>query len=208
MTGSAPDVAETFLAFRVWRYHAPGKTLLSLNSPTRKASWVATALADPAGGWPQDGGLGGYPAPLTATCSQANKPPRRVREGEKPEPPHGPIPGKKCTCGIYATTDLGVIDDYLGGDAPVLGLVELGGRVIPARQGYRAAIGRVAAILLLDESLTLPHPVLSEIAAAYRVPALVPHSRNPKDYRDRLATARSLGDEAEEWLAGMGGKES
>jgi len=200
---TTPDVAETFLAFRVWRYHAPTKALLSLNSPARKASWVATALADPAGAWPQDGGPGGYPAPLAAACSLQNRPMRRVREGGKPEPPHGPIPGKKCACGIYATTSMEVVDGYLSTNAPVLGVVELGGRVIPATQGYRAAMARIAAVLLLDESLTLPHPVLQEIATAYQVPALIPHSLKPSDYRARLGTGRSLGDEVDAWLAGM-----
>ena len=85
------------------------------------------------------------------------------------------MPGRECTCGIYATTDLDVINGYLSRGAPVLGIVELGGRVIPATQGYRAAFARVAVILLIDEALTEPHAVLRKLAAAYRVPAVVPH---------------------------------
>ena len=54
----------------------------------------------------------------------------------------GGVPDPDCTCGIYATTDLEVVNDYLGDEAPVLGIVELGGRTIPATQGYRAEAAR------------------------------------------------------------------
>src|SRR5258708_28931878 len=71
-------------------------------------------------------------------------------------------PGPECKgsgghgCGIYSTTDLGIINTYLSRTAPVLGVVELGGRVLPCPQGYRAEFARVAAILLIDEVLTKP----------------------------------------------------
>ena len=114
------------------------------------------------------------------------------------------MPSKHCTCGIYATTDLDVINGYLDRSAPVLGIVELGGRVIPATQGYRAQYARVAVILLVDEFLTEPHPVLRELAAAYRVPAVVPHSVSVEDYRE-LAGLPTLAGEAEAWLRQIGG---
>ena len=71
-----------------------------------------------------------------------------------------------------------MINHYLGRDAwhgPVLGVVELGGRLIPATQGYRAAYARIAVILLVDEQMTEQHGFLRDIAAAYQVPALIPH---------------------------------
>lgn len=114
------------------------------------------------------------------------------------------MPGKDCTCGVYAATELDVIGSYLSQDAPVLGVVELGGRVIPAEQGYRAAHARVAAILLIDEALTEPHEMLRQLASAYRVPALVPHSTDAEDYRERV-TVSSLAREAEEFLRGIDG---
>lgn len=188
----------TFLAFRVWQIHRPTRTLISLNAPVKKAPWVATALATPKGAWPQDGAPGGHPAPLAATCA-APKP--RPAKGEKPPPPHGPVPAKDCSCGIYATTSLEVINGYLGTRAPVLGVVELGGRVVPAEQGYRAQAARIAAILLIDAALTLPHTVLAEVASAYQVPLLRPHSLDPEDFRSLiLGHGVSLGDEAEDWL--------
>ena len=40
-------------------------------------------------------------------------------------------------------------------------------------------------ILLLDEALTEPHGLLRDLAAAYRVPAVVPHSADPgESYRE------------------------
>ena len=84
------------------------------------------------------------------------------------------------------------------------GVVELGGRVIPATQGYRAAYARVAVILLIDEVLTEPHSVLRKLAAAYSIPAVVPHSADPEDYRE-IAGTPSLAAETEEWLRGIGG---
>lgn len=197
ITRKVPDLPQTFLAFRVWRLHRPTHTLLSLNAPGGKSSWVATALASPDGAWPQNGAPNGRPAPLMAKCTM---PPRKPRDGEDEPPPHGPVPAKPCTCGIYATTSLDVINGYLRSSSPVLGVVELGGRVIPATNGYRAAIARIAAILLVDESLTVPHPVLAEVASAYQVPALVPVSLAPGDYRSLLAPSVSLADEAEDWL--------
>ena len=83
-------------------------------------------------------------------------------------------------------------------------MVELGGRVIPATQGYRAAYARVAVVLLVDEALTEPWPVLRELADAYRVPAVIPHSVDPEDYRE-LAGMPTLAAEAEAWLRQIGG---
>jgi hypothetical protein len=205
ITGNAPDYPETRLAFRVWRLHRPTRTLLSLNAPQGKTPpWIAAALADPSGGWPQDG-PGGYPRPLAASCDRRHKDNGKHGDGCRLcEAKHGPVPAAGCTCGIYAATDLDVINSYLSADAPVLGVVELGGRVIPAQQGYRAAYARIAAILLIDQRLTLPRQALDGIAAEYQVPALVPHSVRPEEYRDRLRGGRSLADEAEDYLRGLG----
>jgi len=79
-----------------------------------------------------------------------------------------------------------VVNDYLSPEAPVLGVVELGGRIIPATQGYRAQAARVAAVLLVDEMFTLPHGALRKVAERYQVPALVPHSTEPNDYRSEI----------------------
>jgi hypothetical protein len=191
-----PDVPQTRLAFRVWRVHKPSLTLLSLNAPQGRASWVTRALASPRGGWPHDGGPEGTPAPLVGRCERGPGP----GSEHEHEHEHGPVPSKRCTCGIYATTQFKIIDGYLSDLAPVLGVVELGGRVIPAAQGYRAQCARIAAILLIEPALTLPHPLLRQIAETYQVPALVPHSMHPEDYRNRLAPERSLADEVERYL--------
>ena len=104
------------------------------------------------------------------------------------------VPDPDCTCGIYATTDLEVVNDYLCNEAPVLGIVELGGRTIPATQGYRAEAARVAALLLIDEIFTLKHAVLAEVAAQYKVPTLVPHSTQAEDYRSEIQPGFSDAD--------------
>ena len=154
-------------------------------------------MAQPAGNWPHD-------KPLAAACAFAGRKPRR-KKGEDPEPEHGPVPAPDCSCGIYATTDLEVINGYLSRTAPVLGIVELGGRLIPATQGYRAAYARVAAILLIDEALTEPHGLLRELAAAYRVRALAPFSCDPEDYREAIGLP-TLASEAERLAAAGRGR--
>jgi hypothetical protein len=186
-TGQVPGYPTTRLALRTWQIDKAAWTVRSLNAAGgRKASWMAKAMASPQGAWP-------HGRPLAARCPLA---------GDKAH--EDPVPGADCSCGIYATTDLDIISGYLRKTSPVVGVVELGGRVIPATQGYRAAYARVAVILLLDEALTEPHSVLRRLAAAYKVPAVVPHSDNPEDYRE-LAGTPSLALEAEDYLRGLNG---
>jgi hypothetical protein len=205
-----PDVPQTALAFRTWRTSDDNK-LLSINAPDltgkaggsnqgmKRVSWIHRQLADIEGqhGWPAGNGL-------VAHFGRGGD----TSEGSA----HGPIPSKHCSCGIYATTSIQVINQYLGTEVingtiairgPVLGVVELGGRVIPATQGYRAKAARIAAILLIDPVFTLSHSRLKQIAGIYGVPALVPHSLNPEDYRDRLRLETPIGDEAEDFLKGL-----
>ncbi len=184
ITGKAriPDYPQTVLALRCWRIDRTRLTLRSLNAPPGRATWVASALASPEGGWPHD-------RPLIATCGRGSQ-----------HDEDDPIPAKACRCGVYGARDLDVISHYLQRDAPVLGVVELGGRVIPAEQGYRAAIARVAAIFLLDPALTIDGGTLLRLADAYHVPALVPHSVDAEDYRREIAVTSMVASEAEDWL--------
>ena len=193
---NAPDYPQTRLALRAWGLDRVSLTVRSLNAPAqgRKASWIAKAMASPEGGWPHGN-------PLAAKCPL---PPRKKQKDDQEFREHGPVPAADCSCGIYATTDLDVINGYLSRSAPVLGIVELGGRLIPASQGYRAAYARVAVILLVDEALTEPHGLLRDLADAYRVPAVIPHSADPEDYRE-LAGLPTLAAEAEAWLRQIGG---
>jgi len=194
VTGKPPADPQTRLALRSWQVDRAAMAVRSLNAPLgRRPNWMAKAMAAPAGNWPHD-------QPITATCALPK--PRRKKDDD--EEPHGPVPDPQCSCGIYATTDLEVINGYLSRTAPVLGIVELGGRLIPATQGYRAAYARVAVILLIDEALTEPHGLLRDLAAAYRVPAVVPHSASAEDYRE-VAGLPTLAGEAEAWLRQMDG---
>lgn len=210
-----PDVPVTALAFRTWRLSESGR-LLSINAPSltgkaggsgnqqvRKVSWIHRAMAsDGQDGWP----IGG---PLVAHCGVMGT------NADKNED-HGRIPAKNCTCGIYATTSIRVIDRYLGNEViqgtiairgPVLGIVEMGGRVVPATQGYRAEYARVAAILEIGAEFSLSGPQLRQIAATYKVPLLRDTSKDPEDYRAAIEESMpavmdpsSVGDEAEEFL--------
>jgi hypothetical protein len=193
---AAETLPQTRLALRTWQLDRPAMQVRSLNAPMgKRANWIAKQFAQPEGNWPCD-------RPLAATCQALDAPRPRRKKGE---PEHGPVPSPDCTCGVYATTDLEIISRYLSRDAPVLGIVELGGRLIPASNGYRAAYARVAAILLADGALTEPHGLLRDLAAAYRVPALVPHSTDPEDYRE-LVGLPTVATEAEEWLRQHGGQ--
>jgi hypothetical protein len=211
----------TTLAFRVWQYDDTAKVLLSLNDNTgRDSTWLDHAMAYPKGGWPRD-------RVLTAECGLVGKPlpspGGKLRRGRKSQDDgdeqktelHGLVPEKKCSCGVYATSDWDVINRYLrpapagkGLPVSVVGIVELGGGVIPHTQGARAEYARVAGILLLEEQLTEPHTQLWEVADAYNVPAIEP----PQDddpaglaaeyYRDRVC---GVGAEAEVFLRAVTG---
>jgi hypothetical protein len=190
-TGKAPADPQTRLAFRTWMLDRETLHVRSLNAPAgRKPTWIAKAMASPEGNWPHD-------TPLIAACPL---PPRRKKADDEDDPPeHGQVPAKDCSCGIYATTDLDIINGYLRKSSPVLGVVELGGRVIPASQGYRAAYARLAVILLVDDALTEPHRLLRKLADAYKVPCVVPHSADAADYRE-IAGLPTVAAEAEAWL--------
>jgi hypothetical protein len=166
VTRKVPDYAEARLAFRLWRIDRARLLLLSLNAglTMQKPTWIAKAISLPEGEWRPKQLMG-------ARCL-------RRKDHAVPDP--------DCTCGVYATTDLDVVNDYLNPESPVLGIVELGGHTVPAPQGYRAEAARVAALLLIDEMFTLKHSVLAKVAERYNVPALVPHSTRPQDYRSEL----------------------
>ena len=211
---NVPDVPQTALAFRTWRV-GDNNRLLSINDPSltgkdgantpRKVPWIHRAMAsDGQDGWP----IGG---PLVAVCGIQGP------NAEKNED-HGKIPSKKCSCGIYATTSLKVIDHYLGNEVinglslrgPVLGIVEMGGTVIPATKGFRAAFARVAGIIKIGSEFSLSGPQLQQIAAFYKVPLLKDVSANPEDYRAEIEEAMpevmdpsTIGDEVEEALAAL-----
>jgi hypothetical protein len=209
-----PDVPQTALAFRTWRLSESNR-LLSINAPnltgkaggspqqgTRKIGWIHRHLADDEGqhGWP----IGD---PLMAHCGVRG-------EGAEAIPEHGKIPSKECSCGIYATTEIKVINSYLGVEqymgvairGPVLGIVEMGGRVIPATQGYRARFARVAAILAIPSEFSLARAHLAQIAELYQVPLLEDISKDPEDYREAIGQMpavtdpSSVGDDLEQWL--------
>lgn len=207
-----PDVPQTALAFRTWRL-SDSNRLLSINAPnltgkaggtgqTKKIGWIHRHLADPEGqdGWP-------IAMPLTAHCGVKGA-------AAEADPAHGKIPGQNCSCGIYATTSLKVINGYLGNEqymgvairGPVLGIVELGGRVVPASQGFRARYARVAGILQIDDVFSLGAAHLRQIAELYQVPLIKPHSTNPADYREAIGQMPAItdpsavADELEQWL--------
>jgi hypothetical protein len=213
-----PDVVETKLAFRTWRLSESNR-LLSINAPnltgkaggsaqqgTRKIGWIHRHLADEEGqnGWP-------IAEPLVAHCGVRGA-------GAEAIPEHGKIPSKECSCGIYATTELKVINSYLGNEqymgvairGPVLGIVEMGGKVIPATQGYRARYARVAGLIAIGEVFSLSHAHLLQIAELYQVPLLDDISANPEDYRKAIGQMpavtdpSSIGDEMEQWLIDQG----
>ncbi len=211
-----PDVPQTVLAFRTWRLSESNK-LLSINAPNltgkaggsgqqnvRKIGWIHRHLADEEGqnGWP-------IAEPLMAHCGVRGA-------GAEAIPEHGKIPSKECSCGIYATTEIKVINSYLGNEqymgvairGPVLGIVEMGGKVIPATQGYRARYARVAGIIAIGDVFSLSHSHLLQIAELYQVPLLNDISKDPEDYREAIGQMpavtdpSSIGDELEEWLKG------
>jgi hypothetical protein len=207
MSGLVIPQPQTRLAFRVWQFDEAALTLLSLREPGPKSNWLARAMAYPNGGWPHD-------RVLTAECAWMGKPPpdhRKRKKGkgkggeeeDEEQRLHGRVPDPDCTCGIYATTDRAVLSGYLRPpQVSVVGIVELGGLISTAEQGFRAECARIAGVLLVDEQVTEPHPVLHELAGAYNVPAIVPPwddeaGFDPEFYRDQVT---GIGAEAEMFL--------
>jgi hypothetical protein len=96
---------------------------------------------------------------------------------------------------------------------PVLGIVEMGGKVIPATQGYRARFARVAAILAIPSEFSLARAHLQQIAELYQVPLLEDISKNPEDYREAISQMpavtdpSSVGDEIDQWLKDLADNE-
>ena len=84
----------------------------------------------------------------------------------------------------------------------------MGGKVIPATQGYRARYARVAGIIAIGDVFSLSHSHLLQIAELYQVPLLDDISKDPEDYRQAIGQMpavtdpSSIGDELEEWLKG------
>jgi hypothetical protein len=187
-----PDVAEPLLAFRVWRWdRGTPLALWSLNAagpkrPTARAR-LRGLLAVPDGAWPTDG-------PLLAACD------KRGKDGELLHRP----PDKDCTCGVYAATDINVVAGYIR-DAPVLGLVQGSGQVIPADFGWRAEHVRIAALFDIEPGFTIPRKDLHRVADAYHVPLIRPYASRPDDYRHHVRSgfASGLGDEVEAFLDGL-----
>jgi hypothetical protein len=117
-SASAPDVAGTVDAWRVWRVVARGERYL-LGSMIKPTIWPPLE-------------------PLRAECLCPRPPLAWLRR----QPRH-PAPAEACECGIYAA-DLDQIGPYLNGSstdfavARVLGRVALWGTVVECERGLRA----------------------------------------------------------------------
>ena len=107
---TVPDYPTPAFAFRVCRRE--GRALLSVvaGAGSGKPSWVARALAEPKGAWPA--------GTFRAKCLGAER-------HESVE-----VPAEDCTCRIYATTDLAIVDQYLSADGA------RPGRRVTARAGH------------------------------------------------------------------------
>jgi hypothetical protein len=217
-----PDVPTTYLAWRVWGLD---KRTLTLTSTTpagvsrkdreaqRESHPLLAGLGDPLGAWPKASEID----PTGALAARCHAPGSDEQTDDwRLIHPEGRVPSPECAgagghgCGIYATTDLGVANRYLSGQHPVFGLVELTGRVLDCEQGYRAEFARVAAILMINEALTIDQGMLAKIAEAYSVPTIVPVSLVPEDHRDLIDAWQNdrdgeaeLVNGIESWLAGQ-----
>lgn len=115
----APDFAEPFVAWRVWR-------VVSTSDGYRLGSVVKTALWTPG-------------EPLVADCLRKPTLAGLFRRGRKTHE----APYDECECGIYAGR-LSAITEYMApsateAEAHVLGRVMLWGTVIECERGFRAS---------------------------------------------------------------------
>lgn len=171
-----PDVAESLLGFRVWRYGDEDLSLWSVSrgdkdNPTKTEMLLENTTPD--GYWPKrNSDLGSI---LEAQCIH-----------HQDDKDHYP-PDPDCTCGIYATYDLNTIATYIK-RAPVLGLVQGFGMSIPGEPdgrtlgGFRAQKARVACFFAISDDFTIPHRELRKLGKEYGVPVIVPWSTSVNDY--------------------------
>jgi len=180
---TVPDVAEPVLGFRVWRVvEGREPTLWSVTrGEAKKPPRTRLMLSNPDGAWP--------PAQtLEATCELG--PLGKVKDHDEQ------VPDPDCACGFYATLDLRVIAAYIRG-APVLGLVQGSGRVIPGAPsstslgGFRAQRITIAALFDIAADFTVPRRQLRKLADRYQVRLVRPTSDTAEDYRELVRSGGS-----------------
>jgi hypothetical protein len=173
-----PDVAEPMLGFRVWRVveGARESTLWSVTrGEAKKPPRTRVLLSNPDGAWPV-GKL------MEASCDRFSRMGGPKDHGEE-------VPAVDCTCGFYATYDIDVAAAYIRG-APVLGLVQGSGRVIPGEAtetsagGFRAQRISIACLFDIASDFTIHRRGLRKLADCYQVPLVRPHSDVAEDYRE------------------------
>jgi hypothetical protein len=68
---------------------------------------------------------------------------------------HGPLPGERCGCGVYAAIDLPTLKELVQPDLEsplVVGEVSLWGKVIPAELGFRAELAYPRRLWVVNDS--------------------------------------------------------
>jgi hypothetical protein len=69
---------------------------------------------------------------------------------------HGPLPGERCGCGIYAAIDLPTLKELVQPDLEsplVVGEVSLWGKVIPAELGFRAELAYPRRLWVVNDAV-------------------------------------------------------
>ena len=100
--------------------------------------------------------------PLRAQCSLAMD--------------HGPLPGERCGCGIYAAIDLPTLKELVQpdlGSPLVVGEVSLWGKVIPAELGFRAELAYPRRLWVVSDSVAIlefPDGAPLALAERYGIP--------------------------------------
>ena len=185
-----PDVAESYLGFRVWRFDEDDYSLWSvtqgdpdknkkMSDARRKLLGAATGQDMPVGLWPKTG-------QLDAACILGSD---------------HPVPDPNCGCGIYSTYDTNTIARYIK-QGPVLGLIQGYGQVIygvpddDSIGGFRAEKAKMVCLFAISEDFpyTLSHRQLRKLGREYDVPVITPWSEIAADYAAavRNGTLREL----------------
>ena len=151
---SVPDAIEPLIGWRYWRVGADGR-LRSLTG--RQHRWSPAAAFE-------------------AGCrfAEVDQDDWRYQLVTGFGAPSHVSPGKGCTCGVYASTDLERLRGQIlfGLRRMVVGEVSLWGKVIPAQHGYRAQFAYPRRLLVL-ERVAAADPTVVEALADYGVPVEV-----------------------------------
>lgn len=151
--GVIPDTTERVVAARIWR---------TIPGPTAGRRTLKSLGLDEV--WPSG-------RPMKAACKKS-KSWATLFAYTEPMPQHD-APGESCECGVWGLSDVALLASHIeraDKTAPVVGVIEMWGRVVCAEDGWRGEYARVTALVARNPGHV--RKAESQAAETYGVPIL------------------------------------